>query len=98
MHPLNESCYAGSELCRELACSRPPLKNASDLCDMLLEIEDILRVLDRRLMSCEQPRWDVAQSHSPPRSLQVQENHQSRLSDQELGHHPKSFRGRSKRV
>ena len=62
MHPLNESCYAGSELCRELACSRPPLKNASELRDMLLEIEDILRVLDRRLESCEQPRWDVAQS------------------------------------
>jgi hypothetical protein len=55
MHPRYESCYAGFELCRELACSRPPLKNASELREMLLEMEDILRVLDQRLESCEQP-------------------------------------------
>ena len=62
MHPLDESCYAGFELCRELACSRPPLKNASELRDMFLEIEDILRVLDRRLKSREHSRRDAAQS------------------------------------
>ena len=62
MHSLDESCYAGFELRGELACSRPPLENASELRDMLLKIEDILQVLDRRLESCEQPRWDVAQS------------------------------------
>jgi hypothetical protein len=62
MHPLEESCYAGFELCKELVCSRPPLKNAGELHDMLLEIKDILRVLGRRLESCEQSRRDVAQS------------------------------------
>jgi hypothetical protein len=55
MNALEEGFDTGFELWREFVCSIPALKNASKLRDMLLELKDILRILDRRLDSCERP-------------------------------------------
>jgi hypothetical protein len=49
MHPPEERFNTDFKLWRELVDSGPTLENASELCDMLLELEDILRILDRRL-------------------------------------------------
>jgi len=49
MYPPEECFYTDFKLWRELMYSRPTLENASELGDVLLELKDILRVLDRRL-------------------------------------------------
>jgi hypothetical protein len=49
VYPPEEGFYPDFKLRRELMYSGPPLENASELCDMVLELKDILRVLDRRL-------------------------------------------------
>jgi hypothetical protein len=49
MYAPEEGFYTNFKLRRELMYSGPTLKNASELCDVLLELKDILRVLDRCL-------------------------------------------------
>ena len=44
--PLEEHFNPGFELWRELVYSGPAFANASKLRDVLLELEDILRILD----------------------------------------------------
>jgi len=51
--PLEECFNSSFELWRELVYSGPAFANASKLCDVLLELEDILRILDRCLTSYE---------------------------------------------
>jgi hypothetical protein len=42
MYPPEEYFYMDFKLRRKLMYSRPMLENASELCDMLLELKDIL--------------------------------------------------------
>jgi hypothetical protein len=51
--PLKECFNLSFELWGELVDSRPAFTNASKLCDMLLEIKDILCIVDRFLASYE---------------------------------------------
>ena len=51
--PLEECFNSSFELWGELVDSGPAFTNASKLRDMLLEIKDILRILDRCLASYE---------------------------------------------
>jgi hypothetical protein len=53
--PLEECFNSSFELWRELVYSGPAFANASKLRDGLLELEDILRILDRCLASYEHP-------------------------------------------